>query len=93
MTIRIRQIKSPFEKIQANIFGVFKSVLEAALKKYGEGGGAEAFFAAKLRGIPAAWREALANAAEKGDGESAHIERLKLRAVAEIEKAFKEAAI
>ena len=82
-----------FEKIQANVYGIFKAVLETALKKYGEGGGAEAFFAAKLRGIPSSWRETLASAAEKGDSESAHIEKLKLQAVSDIEKAFKEAAV
>ena len=82
-----------FEKIKANVYGIFRAVLETALKKYGEGGAAEAFFAVKLRGIPSGWREALSAAADKGDSAAAHTERLKLGTVAEIEKMFKEAAI
>ena len=79
-----------FEKIRANVFGIFKAVLETGVKKYGDGGAAQVFFAAKLRGIPAPWREALAAA----DGsEAALVEKLKLESVAEIEKAMKEAAI
>ena len=80
-----------FEKIRANVYGIFKAVLETALKTQGDS--AEAFFLSKLRSIPTAWRSGLAAAAEKGDSAAAHTERLKLGAVTEIEKMFKEAAI
>jgi len=79
-----------FEKIKANVYGIFKAVLETALKIHGSGTEVEAFFAAKLRGIPAAWREALAVA---DSSEAALVQKLKLESVAEIEKIFREAAV
>ena len=82
-----------FEKIKANVYGIFKAVLETAMKVHGDGAEAETFFASKLRGIPSGWRSALTAAADKGDSAAAHTERLKLGTVAEIEKMFKEAAI
>ncbi len=79
-----------FEKIHANVFGIFAAVLETAIKLHGESAKAEDFFAAKLRDIPVSWRTALVAAREKGDADAALTEKLKLESVAEIEKAFAE---
>ena len=77
-----------FEKIRANVFGIFAAVLETARKVHGDGDASAAFFGQKLRDIPGAWRVSLAAAREKGDRENALVEKLKLESVSEIEKAF-----
>ncbi len=80
--------EAAFEKIRANVFGIFAAVLQTALKV--KGAEAESFFAEKLRDIPSSWRAALAAAREKGDSSSALTEKLKLESVAEIERVFEE---
>ncbi len=82
--------EADFEKIRANVFGIFKAVLETSLKKYGESDEAMSFFRGKLRDIPASWRAALAAAGDKGDSAAAYVEKLKLQSVSEIEKALAE---
>ncbi|MBQ8263869.1 MAG: hypothetical protein IJY96_03710 [Oscillospiraceae bacterium] len=83
--------EAAFEKIRANVFGIFAAVLETAVKLHGESDTAFGFFAKKLREIPSSWRANLAAAGEKGDSEAALREKLKLESVAEIEKWLKEA--
>lgn len=78
-----RRDEANFEKIRANVFGIFSAVLDAAVKAKGEG--AEEFFLKKLREIPSGWRVALAAAREKGNSAGAMVEKLKLDSVAEIE--------
>ncbi len=78
------------EKIRANVFGIFRAILETAIKLKGEGSEALEFFATKLRDIPSSWRTALSTAREKGNSEAALVEKLKLQSVSEIEKAFAE---
>lgn len=79
-----------FEKIRANVFGIFSAVLETAVKKYGENGEAAEFFARKLREIPEGWRRALTAARERGDSAAVLTEKLKLESVAEIEGRMKK---
>ena len=78
-----------FEKIRANVFGIFSAVLNAAVKAVGEAK-AEEFFRKKLREIPSGWRSALAAARERGDSAAALVEKLKLDSVAEIEGRLKQ---
>lgn len=82
----MRGDEANFEKIRANVFGVFKAVLETAVKLHGDSPEVEGFFTRKLREIPGAWRATLAAA---GDSGSALAEKLKLESVAEIEKLLK----
>lgn len=70
-----RRDEADFEKIQANVYDIFKTVLTAA---------GEAAFPRKLKEIPAAWTAAYAQAERRGDAARMHIEKLKLDAVAEI---------
>ena len=79
-----RQDESVFAKIEMNVCDAFIAVLNAAEKT----GGGEKFFLDKLTQIPGSWRAALANAEAHGDGEKAHIERIKLAAADDIRAAF-----
>ena len=76
-----------FQKIRANVFGIFKAVLDTAVKAKGESREALNFFSAKLRDIPASWRSALGSAQSS---ESALVERLKMQSVSEIERTFRK---
>ena len=78
-----RADEANFEKIRANVFGIFRAVLETAVKTKGECPEALEFFSAKLREIPASWRGALEKAK---NSESAYVEKLKLDSVKEIER-------
>lgn len=84
-----RADEANFEKIRANVFGIFSAVLNAAVKAVGEAK-AEEFFRKKLREIPSGWRSALAAARERGDNAAALVEKLKLDSVAEIEGRLKQ---
>ena len=79
-----RKDEADFEKIRANVYGIFSAVLDAAVKARGESG-AEEFFRSKLREIPSGWRGALSDARSRGDSAAAMVEKLKLDSVAEIE--------
>lgn len=85
MAADFRSDEGNFLKIRANVFSIFKAVLETAVKIRGKNEAALDFFAAKLRDIPSSWRSAL-SAADAAD--TALVEKLKLRSVAEIEAAF-----
>lgn len=82
-----------FEKIRANVYGIYKAILETAVKLHGESEHAAKFFERKLRELPSHWRLALSNAREHGDSAAAHVEKLKLETADEIVKAFAERSV
>lgn len=69
-----------FEKIRANVYEIFGSVLNAAQKTEDP----MAFFRARLVDIPANWEIALEWAQSHGDATRVHTETVKLEAVAAI---------
>lgn len=84
-----RSDEASFEKIRANVFGIFCAVLSAGEKA---AGGDEAalrrFFSERLVSIPANWRAALSLAEEHDDAVHAQVERVKLDALRAIEAQF-----
>ena len=79
--------ESVFERIRANVYGIFVSVLEAADKQYGADETAmRQFCLRKLEEIPAEWEAAAQKADAHHDERAAFLERLKLRAAGEIRK-------
>ena len=66
-----------FEKIRANVFGIFQTVWNT--------GRGEAFFREKLTQIPTVWQTALEKARAHGDEKAVCLETIKLEAVREIE--------
>ena len=69
-----------FEKIRANVYEIFVSVLTAAQRTADP----DAFFRARLADIPAAWETALEKARSRGDEARTHTETVKLEVVAVI---------
>lgn len=70
-----RRDEANFEKIRADVYDIFKTVLTVVEKDA---------FLKKLVQIPSSWEKAYAQAEGRGDAERMHIEKLKLDAVAEI---------
>lgn len=84
-----RRDEATFEKIRANIYDIFRTVLNAGVKAcQGDEGKLRDFFLQRIRQIPASWKTACDKADQHGDQVQVHIEKLKLQTAEEIEKTF-----
>ena len=84
-----REDEAVFAKIQLNVYDIYNTIFSVALKTCGQDDEKVVqFFLIRLQQIPQSWHTALANAEQHGEAEKAHIERVKLDAVAEIQKVF-----
>lgn len=73
------------EKIRANVYDIFKTVLSVAGRVCGGDGSAERdFFLQKTEEIPAGWKASYEKARQNGDARKMHIEGIKLDTVREI---------
>ena len=89
LTEEVRTDESVFAVIRTNIFDIFRTVLSVAEELCGEDEAKlQEFIQSRLAQIPQNWNESLERARANNDVEMAHIERLKLEAVADIEKEF-----
>ena len=74
-----------FEKIRANVYEIFRTILSAAQKVCEEDDSAQReFFLQKAEQIPASWRVSYEKAKQNGDAEKTHIESIKLDTIQEI---------
>lgn len=74
-----------FERIRANVYEIFQTILSAAERACEQDASArKRFFLQKLRQIPASWTASYEAARQHGDVERMHIESIKLDAVREI---------
>lgn len=81
--------EATFEKICANIYDIFRTVLQAGVKAcQGDESKLKDFFLQRIRQIPTGWKTACDKADLHGDQVQVHIEKLKLRTAEEIEKTF-----
>ena len=78
------------EKIRANVYGIFVSVLQAAAKQSSDEAERRAFFERNLERIPSGWRIARDKAEKRGDTVRLVQEDVKLAALGEVERAFRE---
>ena len=85
-----RRDEANFEKVRANIYDVFRTVLAVAVKTQADEAGARAFFAQKLEQIPKGWQAAYEAARQHGDAARMPIEEIKLSAAAEIQAFFEQ---
>lgn len=87
LTFDDRADEAVFAKVRMNVYDIFSTIFSVAVKTAGqEDEKVVQFFLTRLQQIPQSWHTALANAEQHGDTEKAHIERIKLDAVAEIRK-------
>jgi len=74
-----REDEAKFEKIRANIYDIFRTMVNASVKiSNGSEEKARAFYFGKLEQIPENWKKAYALAEKHGDSEAMHIESIKL---------------
>ena len=74
-----------FEKIRANVYEIFKSILSVAERVCGKDDLAKrAFFLQKAEQIPTSWTDSYEKARQNGDIEKMQIESLKLDTIQEI---------
>ena len=84
-----RADEAVFAKVQMNIFDIFNTIFSVAVKSAGQDDAKVVqFFLTRIQQIPQNWHNALADAQQHGETEKAHIERLKLDVVTEIQKEF-----
>lgn len=84
-----RADEAVFAKVQMNVYDIFNTIFSVAVKTSGQDDQKIVqFFLTRIQQIPQSWHTALANAEKHGETEKAHIERIKLNVVAEIQKEF-----
>ena len=84
-----RADEAVFAKVQMNVYDIFNTIFTVAVKTSGQDDQKIVqFFLTRIQQIPQSWHTALANAEKHGETEKAHIERIKLDVVAEIQKEF-----
>ena len=80
-----RMDEGNFEKVRANVYEIFKTILSVAERVCGTDDSAKkAFFSQKAEQIPTSSTASYEKARENGDVEKIHIERIKLDTVREI---------
>lgn len=80
-----RKDDAVFEKIRANVFGIFKQVLSVATKQCAsKPDETYSFFMTRLDAIPSSWETVYNKAQEHGNAADIQIEKLKLDAVCDI---------
>lgn len=82
-----RADEANFEKIRANVYDIFRTILSVAVRTCKEEG-IEVFFMSKLQQLPKSWEASYELAENHGDVEKMEIERIKLDAVREIREKF-----
>lgn len=82
-----RMDEGNFEKVRANVYEIFKTILSAAEKVCGKDDGArKRFFLQKMDEIPANWTTSYEKASQHRDVDKMHIESIKLDTVREIKE-------
>lgn len=88
-----REDEAVFEKIKANVYDIFKTMLDVGAKiSGGDEEKLKAFFISKTKTIPQNWFVSLENAQKHGDEEKAQTEIVKIEALEEIIAQFKSTA-
>ena len=84
-----RADEAVFEKIRANVYDIFRTILSVAVKTCkGEEEAVRRFFLQRAEQIPAGWAASYEKAKEHNDPVKMQIEQIKLNAIGEIKQAF-----
>ena len=84
-----RNDEATFEKIRANVYDIFRSIIGVAVRAGGEDAPAvRDFFLQRLELIPASWVASYETAKQHNDAAKIQIEEIKLAVVKEIKEEF-----
>ena len=83
--------EAAFEKIKANVYDIFRTILSVAVKICkGDPDAVEQFFLGKIKQIPASWAVSLEKARQNDDTTKMYLELIKLDTVGEIQECFQK---
>lgn len=89
LTADERMDESNFEKVRANVYEIFKTILSAAESVCGKDDLAKKrFFLQKVEQLPASWMTSYETAKQHGDVKKMHIESIKLDTVQKIKDMY-----
>ena len=84
-----RKDEAIFEKIRANVYNIYRTILGAAVQNCGEDADKmREFFMKQIDHIPASWRATYETAKQHNDTAKVQIEEIKLAVVQEIKTEF-----
>ncbi len=84
-----RKDEAVFEKIRANVYNIFRTILRVAVETCGEDTGkVHDFFLVRIDQIPASWSAACKTAKKHDDAAKVQVEEIKLAVVQEIRAEF-----
>ena len=85
-----RADEATFEKIHANVYDIFRTVLSVAARTCGEKDAAGRFFRQRMESIPSGWAASCEKARQHDDAVRLRLEQVKLDTAAEIRRQFEE---
>ena len=81
--------EATFEKVKANVYDIFRTILSAAVKNgKGDPDAVRRFFVQKTEQIPSSWETAYNKAKENNDAVKMCLEQIKLDTIGEIKENF-----
>lgn len=84
-----RTDEATFEKVKANVYDIFRTILSVAVKTgKGDPDAVRRFFVLKTEQIPSSWVTAYEKAKQHNDAVKMRLEQIKLDAVGEIKENF-----
>ena len=84
-----RMDEATFEKVKANVYDIFRTILSVAVKTCkGDPGAVQRFFVQKAEQIPSSWIAAYDKAKQHNDVVKMQIEQIKLDTIHEIRENF-----
>lgn len=84
-----RTDEATFEKVKANVYDIFRTILSAAVKTgKGDPDAVQRFFVQQIEQIPSNWVIAYSKAKQHNDAVKMHLEQTKLDTVGEIKENF-----
>lgn len=83
-----RADEAAFEKVRANVYDIFRTILAVAARTGGDAEAVRSFFMQRLQTIPSAWAAAYEKAEQHHDPIRMQIEKIKLDTVDAIKARF-----
>lgn len=84
-----RTDEAAFEKVRANVYDIFRTILSVAVKtSKGDPDAVRRFFVRKTEQIPSSWATAYDKAAKHDDAVKMRLEQIKLDTIGEIRESF-----
>lgn len=86
-----RTDEATFEKVKANVYDIFRTILSVAIKNSkGDSDAVKIFFVEKIEQIPSSWVDSCEKAKQHNDVVKMSVEQIKLDTISEIKEYFEK---